>query len=82
MILKKCDFQIYAASEMLKIVINVAPFNWIKIVGDEWVMTRYDSVGMTRWRDILLRLKAKRHREKVLNIIIWDSPFMFVDIAQ
>ena len=25
-------------------------------------MARYDNVGMTRWRDILLRLKAKRHK--------------------
>ena len=37
-------------------------------------MTKYDSVGMTRWRDILLRLTGKRHRGKALNIIIWEIP--------
>ena len=37
-------------------------------------MTRYDSVGMTRWQDILLRLTGKRHRGKALNIIIWHIP--------
>ena len=45
-------------------------------------MTRYDSVGMTRWLDILLRLTGKRHRGKALNIIIWQPPFMFADVAQ
>ena len=80
--LKKMWFSSIRRIGNAKNLINLTPFNWLKIVSDEYVMTRYDSVGMTRWLEILLCLTAKLPREKALNIIIWVSSFIFADVAQ
>ena len=80
--LKKMWFSSIRRIGNAKNLINLTPFNWLKIVSDEYVMTRYDSVGMTRWLEILLCLTAKLAREKAFNIIIWISSFIFADVAQ
>ena len=80
--LKKMWFSSIRRIGNAKNLINLTPFNWLKIVSDEYVMTRYDSVGMTRWLKILLCLTAKLPREKALNIIIWIPSFIFADVAQ
>ena len=73
--LKKMWFSSIRRIGNAKNLINLTPFNWLKIVSDEYVMTRYDSVGMTRWLEILLCLTAELPREKALNIIFLSILF-------
>ena len=73
--LKKMWFSSIRRIGNAKNLINLTPFNWLKIVSDEYVMTRYDSVGMTRWLEILLCLTAELPREKALNIIFLSFLF-------